>query len=267
MAGPFRITFMFTHPKGGWSETFYANVATYAGARGLALILAQDRGGLLAPPSQMTIIRISDTSTLRAAALVKPSYTPYLAGSDSDVPWNNALYGLYGTPQTVNRRLSLRGIPDALFDDTVALAKWSKIADDTFFKTLEDPLNTFSIRVLTQPAPLAGTVTSFSQDPVDSNKVLVEQNNGLVAGDYVIIYGLPKLCPPLRRSRVLTADAQGFSIAGSLPANFKYNGGATWRKLTFSMNQITGHEFERISKRNVGRPFGLSRGRRPACRR
>lgn len=273
---PYRVVFQFNHPRGGWSETFYTNAGSLNIALAEADALASARGSILVPSAEMVAYRVADVDNLRSSVLFKPIYTPWPDSAEGcDAPWTGALYGVYATPTSVSRRLLLRGVPDELFTQRppigdVIAQKWRQDAINLFFAVLYNPANNWSIRrfdVSAQPGAFISSLTNT----VGVSSITVRPNSvpPVLVGQYVQVYGVRGVCPPLARSKVLSTNTPNdtFTIPGTLPVDYTYPGGARFVRLGFVYSQITQVQFERVSTRKIGRPFGLIRGRRRACRR
>jgi hypothetical protein len=282
----FRGIITFTHPRGGWSETYYWTSSTADNAENLLAGLATVRAALIAPPSAMTYTRLSDLSLPRSSKILQQGdrNAGTFFNTLSDAPWTCALIRCSNVQYGLSRTISLRGNPDGIYDDPqFQNADWTK------FKTR---LNAFCNYLITSPPleirakvkPQANTRIAIKAAtvPVGAAGGLRIDFDGLLpvgldVDKLVSLYKMKGLAPAPGLVRV-TQVAQGTPltnppvpssiwVAYSPRAGWAYQGGAYFLPYTPDWTVVTSAGFEKFSHRDVGRPFGLGRGRRPSIRR
>jgi len=277
---PWKTIFEFSHPQGGWSETYWNNYDSDAtAAYNSALVLAQERMWLSATPTVMNYLRLSDATTSRNASITRVNLTcPFDYTSDSDVGYNSAMVRLYAGASGYNRTVYVRGIPDDVYDlDSTGNTdenNWKNHFEAHYKQALipggsgqkwfvrsrnRETSNPKKTIVVIAPNTLNGRL-EFDYLPSDT---------GPAVGDYVVLYGVKGVQPAPGLVKVVGVDTvlKRVVVDYVLPRNYTFQGSPMWRNYLVKYTLIDYASVAKITHRIIGRPFGLSRGRRVAIPR
>lgn len=267
----YRVNFLFKHPLGGWSETYFTEEPSITSASVNAFILAPLRGKLLGVGADLIAYRVSDEGVTGDSEVTNnPAYTRILPSAASDTPWQTALCRLNATP-IYRRHLALRGIPDLVYEPVTPTEKtnrdlWFQSLNSEFLARLKNDVAHWKERVHLRsvdnlPRKILQIVPGAGKYVLTLNSAL----SGAVVGDFLRILkirefpALASAFPILDQSSVApwTVD-----IAYNGPESFPYRHRAEARLDIVGSRQITGGDFVRFSSHRVGRFFGQPVGRR-----
>lgn len=241
----------------GWTENFWLTASDLNTAADLA-------GGLQGPSriihgaqGSLTDIRVSQLGGGRISRLIDVSTDPSIGVPSSDFPTTALLIQMTATSGKSTKQW-LKGMWDVITSEG---GRFTNANDfNKFFKKWSNlVVGTFSIRVLTTPVlrninaidVLTGTFTS--------------PGHGFVANDRVRVTKVR----PLPRNyankvwRVASSTADTFTVAGwAPPVGYSANiGYAQAAKQVYTLETIARVDVLRITKKNVGRPFGALVGK------
>lgn len=271
----------YSHPRGGWSQTYYKQSASLATAAVDFRSLADGLNTIIAPPTQITTIRVSGEDAPKVFRKFLYGIAPSQAwDSTSDTPWQAFLVDLYGnvSPQ---RPLFLRGVADnAIINSGEALAGDGATFQGNYFNFVQAPLilpaNGYYIKGKSQ-VTTAVAITDFGASAnIGVADVKIGFNVGTnvpgtlpAVNSLVTIYRLVGANRRPGLTRVLGVDAasNSFSIGFHVPAGFSYTAGAFFRPYVAVPNNIVDAQIQGVTHRIVGKPSGLQRGARPRIRK
>lgn len=274
-----KIVLFFTCEANGWEEVYYTNSTSLGDGYNAGLALANVRKNLMGSPTTLDAIRVEDPDALRASVLTPLGFSaPVASGfytSEADNPNVAAMMRLYGTGSATSRPLYLRGNPDSAYDrefpNTADAQTWK-----TQYKALGDFLSgngggaIWQIKSRIFPIPTGGSKNVFdvslvAPDVATKSRLVITSvaAHGLAVGNYVTLYkmGIPRLGGTFKV--VTVPDANTFSIPFALPSGATYPGGGYGLKFTANPVAINSYTFNpRWTRRDTGRPFDVTRGRR-----
>jgi len=261
---PFRVSYFFQQRAaltGGWSENFWSNETQLEVAKTRAAELAPLLSELHGHTSFITNYRVSTVAGFRQVFIKRTDATENIhtgASAVSDYPTNALLLKLSAAPD-YKISMWVKGIWDLVvteggfFNPTATYIKHR----DKFFAVLTNAAKGWAMRVqdhnqlfkVVQAITQAGivTVNAHGYDPNDLVRITrargLTQANGLW--------------------RVTVVDGNNFSLQGWDPPSpaTPYRGFGFVRKRVLIYPSINGCEFDRATKHNVGRPFGLLSGK------
>lgn len=265
-----RYSFMhalYSVRAGGWSINFWnSNTTGLAGADYVTLKTA-----LLKVEGRQTIIPHVRWSLVEGPTpLSDGADFPGFSNQNVDIGDNSD----YGTTslliklraQERSAQTWIRGIPDLVCTKGGEYGPGNTIEGDyatrvgALFTVLESSSNGWSIRVRDK------TITKKNVNTITSAGEVTVNAHGYAQGDVVTISGVtfPDKYPNGRWKIQAVVDANSFHLARwnpplLSPGPWPLQG--TCQKYVFLVKQITRCEVVRISKRDIGRPFGLLIGR------
>lgn len=269
-----KVNFLFSQGKQGWSETYYTTAGDLATGYAQAFTLAQARALLMSEPCQLDFIRVSDRATLRASQIANvgpdganlidsnPNYH-----SDAGEAQDCMLLTLYATSANKQRPLYIHGYPDDALDTIDPNNPDAQL----FFQKLNDyrtALKNGQWFILNKPAfdPANGELITGLAPGQNPKTTTINTGTalGVNADDYVEVYKVTGLRPRIGTQRVLSVTNNGLDITVgyTLPSGFTYGGGAYVLQSAESLNVIEDSNIRGFTSHKVGRPFGVSRGRR-----
>jgi hypothetical protein len=292
MAISAKVNFIFNHARWGWTETYYyqSGSGSLTTAMADAILLAQLRAVMTSANVRLEAIRISDLTSKRNSKTIYQS--TILAGVNtaaSQEPWESALIDLTGVTADGNiyrRKLMLRGFP----------ASWNtwtttNLLNPTLVPAFAVALNAFF-------AVLAGTastgtspwcIRASDRSLVANPKYPITAINVIQPGGYFEITTNPAVTPALKigdlvhvsgsrgsGTKGLNSDAYVTEVTGPVyklstrqkcVTQFVEVAGKPelYRRLMLLI-PISGFGFERFVKRDTGRPFFGTAGRRAGSR-
>ncbi len=280
LANPWKISFLFSSKKSGWSETYYANASNYTIAWGKAYALANVRSRLLGDNADIDFIRVSQEGVRRVSVLVGvgPDTNFPLARefyvSNADRPGAAVLSRLNDSTDKVSRALFLRGAADNVFDTRTPgnadAVLFSSIFNGDFSSMLTDGTWGIKSRYFPDSPPTKkGIVTWANSAGTLNSRASLDGAIAFVAGDTAIIGKATGLRPSPGAVKVIAWDNDTLTLTlkYSLPFNFIIAPPISIYKYAPVYGAITSLNFERGAIRKTGRPFGVSAGRRPSIPR
>jgi hypothetical protein len=254
----------------GWTENYYVSLASYNGAQAVMTAYLPYRTAILSQSCQVVYLRISDVTIFRDAQVLVP---PPASGSGKYVTGgvenpDTAMKLRITASPTLFSRMFIRGIPDGQItnfaytptpDYELLVIQWAGF--------LQDPFNAFSLQNR-RAAP--GAPNAFDTGTANTSQGFHFQTGvaptGLVKGNLLYISGthVPGTTglKPFVSSLNNGDGTYQINVGGGRPyfAN-TFNGFWSSRPTTYT--QLVSALFEQPTSRRAGRPFGLSRGRRP----
>ncbi len=280
LANPWKVTLLFTQGTNGWSETYYCNASNYTIAFGKAYTLADIRSRMLGDNCVLSFIRTSQEGVNRVSVLVA-------VGPDTRYPLSRELYvsnadrigasvlsRLVDSTDKVSRALFLRGAADNIFNtlspSNPDAVLFSSVFNGDFTSTLTDGTWGIKSRFFPDSPPAKKGIITWANAAGSRNSRA--SLNGAIAfgpGDTAIIAKAPGLNPSPGAVRVIAWDLDTLTLTlkYSLPFNFIIAPPIPIYKYTPVYGAITSLNFERSAIRKTGRPFGVTRGRRPSIPR
>lgn len=267
----FRVNFLFKHPLGGWSETYFVQENSIDIAVVDAGLLAPLRGKLLGVGADLVAARISDEGISGDSEVINnPEYTRLLPTAISDTPWQTALCRINAT-SIYRRQLALRGIPDLVYEPVTPTEKtnrdlWFQSLSTEFLARLRNNVANWRLNVSLRstdnlPRRILQIVPGVGRYVLTLNSPLT----GLAVGDFVRITKIREF-PSLAGNFPVLAFSEAapwtVDIAYTGPEGFTYKHKAQVRINMPGYKAVTGASFVRFSKHNVGRFFGQPVGRR-----
>jgi hypothetical protein len=249
-----KATLLFNTPTAGWSESYYRNIGVSENIGAIANTLAAARRLLLGDLVSIVGFRTQNLSIRGSTALFPTPLKGTITGQ-ADTPWQSLLVQASQGGQN-KRNLILRGLPDNCIANGVYDPSYLFLTNlQTFFGVLKS----YNF----------GTLTQVSSGPLDFVTV---DATGLVT-----FPADPAWTDGQKAKFYRSVDSQGVTLTGIYTS--LQTGTATTRKLKqwapgrlATNGQIIGLfpvlqawntlTALRAVKRNVGRPFGLQRGRR-----
>jgi hypothetical protein len=252
-----RATIFFQFGITGWSETYYSVFTSLDSALARVERLTDLRVNLMPETVQITYQRVSDDAVFRDAfvdALAKNGTFPDADGSDA--AFVSLLVRLSSGNQT-KRSLFLRGIPDTLIVNGLfqPSATWLN-AWRAFSNELKSAWAISGYNPLVSPASVlfitdAGGVTTLGA-------------HGLSVGQTCRFRNVR--CEPTTSGKTFIVttviNPTAFTVAGWAPRPAIQQAKAQVFPNFKVLLNIDSARYERIVSRRVGRPFGLSLGRR-----
>lgn len=271
-----KVNFFFSLKKQGWSETYYVPASDLDAAYTAARLLAEKRALVMAAPTNLDYIRVSNTQGNRESTLTNVGPD----GGNLIVP-NGAYISQAGEAQDAfrmifyasgvskQRPVYLHGYPDNALDRALpdnADANVFKQRLNEYGQYVVD--NAWAIRastVLDEGSASKVLGMEPGPNPVQT-KVTLDADPGLSVGDYVQFYKITGLRPRPGIQRVLSVGPapEVIGIGYTLPSGFVYEPGGFMQLLGETLDDITSYSFGGFTSHKVGRPFGVSRGRRPS---
>lgn len=274
-----KVTFFLSLGKQGWSETYYTTVegsnAAFLRAKGLANL----RNTCLGANVAFEAIRLSDdavqgdadlsssnvvtTSTVQKDAVADPPFVANLIRCQSGLSYRRHIY--------------LRGIPDSVVNPKDAedeVIKGNYLVNLKAFRaSLAD--GTWQLKVIAKgaEAPRFRVIGVTFLEGGETAIKLDGAPEGLVAGETMRLYnvrnvpggGLYKGLSINRPHRVIRVEAGNvYVIPWATTSDANWVKGGTAKRLRYIFVAIDKAEGLRITHRDTGRPFGATRGRRPA---
>lgn len=243
---------------GGWSEIFYFNGESLDA--GLTKMTQYMTVRMACCGETATCIGVKSTSVANPGlSLSKEVKIAGAVGKVTDTPWQSV--SLYGHSATQNKRnIILRGIPDA-----------NSHGGEFVRGDLDHPLSATFYFIRNQGMCFRGKNLSNLLKNVtnvtSAGVVTLAQDLSLSPGDKIEFYKTKDIDDdPVKGAFIVGAVTNGrlFNLA-NWDASRAVIGGRI-RKLEYSLYAITNTPGEyRMTKRNIGRPFNLLRGRRAAC--
>lgn len=280
-----KVTMFYNQTNHGWTETWWANgttpplqlnpalkaiMAAAVAFRSPLTTLEWVRFSVVGSPQKVNSFRLSN----KVAAVTNPDSPP-------DVVSTDALWRII-TSNFARRTIALRGLLDnsvlrnptsGAFEPTPGLvaqvdAYLNKVySAGWLIRVTENRVNTPALP--TQPVVL------MKRNPVVTDQTDITFNPaiaGLVAGQKVRFFGSidPKKLPLFPKTptllEVIPGPPQIIKIAYSMPNELTYAPpNLLCSPLVYNFDPIYDWDFQSLSKRDTGRPFGSSRGRRSAA--
>lgn len=278
MANEWKITLFFNSENSGWTETYYTQAVDAANAQNKGLSLFNIRQSMCPLPTKGVFLRVTAEGFNRRSRLLAVgagTNFPLSYGSwesQSDLVGACCFSTLYAGSADVQRPYILRGLPDNCFDrldptngDAVQfrtridnILRPFLIASPWYIKSRGGPL------VAKNPVSIVDWVNR--DNTLDSTITLAGAIVDLVPGKSIIIAGTGSLVPAPGIIKVLGFGTLPTTliVKFSLPEDYTYAPGYGAYLFTPTYPTITDLKFEKYGHRNTGRPFGGSRGRRPA---
>jgi len=265
-------TMIFNQGKHGWSETWYQTVSTHAQALGALINLSTKRSLLLGTNAGIEYLRVSDVSVPFDAEVTVTGTDVIVQPTFCDTPWN-AIYCRVNAGPKYRRQVWLRGIPDVwILFNANNISPLNPILEQVFRNFRQSLIsNGFQLRVIDKEGfagvPLDVTAMAVAGDYISYN---VPGVAGVKVGEMVRI---AKTTGPDRKKlngrrkiraiagTVLTLDVKADDIAdlgANIPGEFWY------QKIAYK--NVESGSVIRPAKRDTGRAFFVSAGRRPASR-
>lgn len=274
-----KIVLFFSLGNYGWSETYYNDATTLDGGFAAAWDLGKARSRLLGDPASLDYIRVSIEGQPRVSTLTGiGGGTPYVPPrfaytSQADRPTTAALIQAFSSTGQCQRKITLRGMPDLVFDRSdptnTDAVNWDNNLFNYLFAQLTDTLAGWAIKKRIRPsaAPTRWDVTAVANvaGTLNSTLTVLDPFTGSV-GDLLQMYKFKGAIPAPGLVRVVNVslDKLTVTVAYSFPNNFLYVLGGYFVAASFSYEDIDFCQFERFSAHKTGRTFGLARGRAPA---
>lgn len=269
----YKVIFQFKHQvfSAGWSELYYFQGNSISSAVARSKILAALRGKLLGANCFMTGIRISrDDVQGEIAKVPNPVYNLLDPTQLADTPWQTALCRV-SAQNLYFANLYLRGIPDSIFNPET-------VADKTFALLWFSTLDALKPELMKQAWFLKVT----NKDTATFPKQRITNILPGAAQEFVISYALTAPFAPDPGHKVRIYNCREFpTLQGAWPVKsvvsgtsvtinyapgtasvFPYRGRSTMKVIDTTYESISGFDFDRITKHNVGRVFGQPVGRR-----
>lgn len=272
---PFKCTFLFDVPKGGWGETWYLPQTTEMDlAKKACDNYAAVRAGMLGKFATLENVRITSTEQPRVSIIRGQNIPGSLSSTDqADTPWQ-AVYANIKDQSGKYQRISLfRGIPDnTIFREENGHYNLPggplKAKLDAILASLR--ANTFAFRARSAEGVFGNEVVVNSFQTDGTGFLQFTSPIAILPGDSVtfregtgddgkILRGTHKI-RVVQGNLYTTFSKVGVGAVTDLLAGWKVRQKATKEFL------VGGGELIRPAHRDTGRPFGLGRGRRPARR-
>ncbi len=269
----YKCTFFFNHPRAGWSETYYTNQTSLNAASNFAGSLGVKRTQLLCPPATWEAVRVANDANPRETLTAAFVSTRYTSVEMSDTPWQAALIRLVSQFAGVKRQLYMRGIPDEIWDtqspNNATRLDWESLLKNTFFPQVVN--NNWFIKTRTRPSALNKVpIATWLPTPNEHESTITfNPATAIIAGDKLQIYNVKGFPAAPGIVNVTSSVPLGGSARIQLhtPNDFTYIGQAYFVKYDPQYLLIDFAQLGPIVHRDVGRPFGLQRGRRRAIKR
>jgi hypothetical protein len=265
----YKVSLFFTMGRQGWSEHYYQTGNDPVSVRALALNLVKARGGMLTASTRIPYVRVSDEAIAGDARVTtNPAFSPIVGAVPiiGDLAWTGMLVRMEAT-DIYRRSMILRGIPDNVAD--------ASNPDGPLVGDLLERFNVYRDRLKNDTWQMRATnrgvgferkrVISVSFSNVTHALTLTVNAHGYAQGDQIRLSNF-RLNPKLNRVFFVDVVTAVNSFAVIVPElqdwdPLKYSGTAFVRKHGVLYPDIAETSFVRFSKRDTGRPFGLTRGR------
>lgn len=279
---PTKVVLFYNQQNRGWTETWYKPFETppldipevdeqiFLNAiafRSPLTTLEWVRYSIVNNPQKVNSFRLSN----RVAA-------PPNTEAGPDIVQTDALYRLI-TPSFARRTISLRGLFDSsvVRDPVTGAFKPSPFLIAGVTTYLQSVLKAGwqlqkTETTVNTPGLQAVNVTTVTPSPLNAQQAYITYSApiaGLVVGNYVRFYGSidPRLLPIFPRTAAVKEI--GVGGANNITINYQLDAGAPVTpvgvrstKLIYEYEGMLRFSFQALSKRDTGRPFGSSRGRR-----
>lgn len=273
-----KVTFIFNSERNGWSETWYLkDYTSIQEASAAALNLAGYRQGLLAPGANLEAIRTSDDS-VRGDSMLASYFKTSKGGATSgdenaDTPWNAWLVSCRSN-DLYRRSMWVRGLSDDWIIYDRASASFPK--NEQFQKQL----SRFQQGIVEAKA----SIKAIARDEATTPTIAI--TGGFTLADNLLSFTAPAHGVS-GVQKVTIFGAQGYGginefngIHGVSPTDANtlkildtqfeniptYLGGGKLRRRIYGYYLITHMLAMRPGKRDTGRRFFVTRGRRPVKR-
>lgn len=274
-----KVNFFFSAGKQGWSETYYTNTADGTGAVARAGALGTARIGLLANNVQFEAIRVSDDAVQGDSDL---DAAPQLAGAklQADALPDPPFVALLIRAQaglTYRRQLYLRGLPDELINPQgdqggAIFAKFER--NLTRFLAVLSGGNWLIKAIAKAPESPRQVITNITSLNLTQAKITLDGAlAGVAIGNKIRIYNVGGVPQADGAAGPGTINGE-FRVRDILPGNIyvidfpigvlAWNNKGTAKRFQYQFFAIDKAVNLRITHHDTGRPFGASRGRRPA---
>ncbi len=268
----YKITTFFEQGKQGWSESWYIESTAQAVANGRAQTLSAKRQNMLAEGVNIIGIKVSDVDVFGDSRA--------LQGLDADAPDNaneqkqdvigvGAQYLCEAGNQYRSVRV-FRGMPDsyAVWDDSKE-RMWLTAKAQKLFEGFFKEIKTLDLRLKAKLAPpqvATVKVQDLSLNAQGNYQITTAAPHTLLTGEDVHFRGKTVGSYPKLRGEhtIFRIDDTSFEVrVEDVNAIPKYLGGVTYTKVEYGYVEYDDFVLKGVSKRDTGRPFGLSRGRSP----
>jgi len=275
-----KIVLFFESQSNGWQEVYYASASTLDEAFSTAQSLMGLRQALMATPTHIIGCRVNDADNPRVSRLVPEDRQPTVAyQSESDKPFMAGMMRIYNTSDNRSRALYLRGNPDNAFDLLDPVNADAQLWLQAY-AALGNLLSggSLSFKIKDKPRPIFNTIgggvvnvvaiNSFAPVGTGLPQVLVTTAavHTLVVGDFVTLYkmkGVPRAGGLYQVVEV--GSSTTFVIKFHFGQGYQYAGGGSMLKYGGAYVSINTYAANpRFTERKTGRPFEVTRGRRPS---
>jgi hypothetical protein len=257
-----RITFFYEQGENGWSESLHSTATDTPTLIALALGYSNQRMAFSSPETVMTHIRISDDQVFRDAILDPvplPRTGQFKPNNGAEAPWVAFDLRLQANPQ-VTRSLFVRGFPAGQIDGN--LPSFTPAFNTLYARYVQYiAQNAFGIKNKDR-SQVKQPIYTVSLAGVVNMSVPVAF---LANGDTVQILGVPRSVVPKRFYTVINlVDQSNFQLRGYAGPALTHQG--YFRRIAYTILPINFTATDFVTKRGVGRPFGVQRGRRAVVR-
>lgn len=248
----------------GWSEVWY-NVADSARNMLDKLdALSSNRVPLLGNNCTITFLRASNLTGVRQLGLRSVNYTNGLDLGPADMPWTAAKLRLEAGDR-VRSIKAIRGLPDAAFtslqSDRPQASVYPPITDAWFTWVQGIIDGGWSLRRQRRVDEIAPVMaTDIICDPASGNLKVTAPGHIFGAGNSVTLWKWKSVPQLAGRFRIHTVVGDTFLLAGTNLGTIGFLTGFV-RDASYVLEDISRGSDTGTTKRNVGRPFGLSAGR------
>lgn len=268
----YRATMIFNWGRYGWTETWYLTAGDITLAQRRMSAPATTRSHLLGAGALLEAVRISDTAIGGDSLLVGSDGTWKSDDAAADAPWNAILARVEATDKH-RRQMWLRGVPDSWIGLDPVTKK------NTMPAKARQAFQAFLAAVMEAPSPLqlqvynkqgqGGTgvaITAQVLDVASGYTTFSVANSTAEVGEKALMkrWKGPDKKTLNKTYHVVKKDATTVTL--SLPFVLIPTPGANFGGLLFPRNptytNVTDGIILRVNKRNTGRAFFVSRGRR-----
>lgn len=260
-----KVTWLFSGPNVGWSETLYRSASTIADMRTEAGILASRRADMLgsAQGQQIQAARISRLEAPFDSYLL-PLGIPGGAKADQgrpDMPWVGAMVHARAADGSA-AALILRGILDGATEGPFDAVPDNAGLRAAFLAWREGVINGgWCLRSLSKGASPRLPITAITLDATGS-PVVTAPAHGLTVGTVISWYRVRIRGACLRgRAQITDVTADTYTIGGHDYGEILFFEG-WYRVPVYHLSPIRTMEPGSARRRKTGRPFDLLRGRR-----
>jgi len=264
----------FGQGDNGWTETWYATKSGPGQALEDLAIPARRRIGLLGEQSKLRLTRVSDVA-IKGDSLVSDLDTTDIsrmtpdAPDPSDVVYTGWLVR-FEAGSNYRRELILRGAPDSFYIDppgvspiAVQPSATMRKALQTFFTILR--ASGWGLYVVDKsganPTVRINNVVQAAA-PFASYWQVTAPTLGAVVGDQVKVYGSASAVGLRGTWRVLAVAGDSYTLTAKWATSGPYLMDGTIKRVVKVIATLTDYHIERCVKRNTGRSFFVTRGRR-----